>query len=72
MGELQVSGDMLVYLLGLAATWGTMMWRLSALEKKVDKHNQLVERMAVLENKADALHERVDIIERAHPRVGRS
>lgn len=47
MSGLTFSGDVVVYLLGLAATWGAVMWRIAALEKKVDKHNNLVERLYV-------------------------
>ena len=36
--------NIIIYLLGLASTWGAVMWRISALEKKVDKHNSMVER----------------------------
>ena len=27
--------NIIIYLLGLASTWGAVMWRISALEKKV-------------------------------------
>ena len=49
MEVMQLSPDMVVYISGLAATWGAVMWRITALEKKVDKHNNLVERMARVE-----------------------
>ncbi|MBR5430584.1 MAG: hypothetical protein IK116_08695 [Firmicutes bacterium] len=55
MEALTFSGDILVYLLGLAAVWGSLIWRVGALEKKVDKHNNLVERMAALEIRVDGL-----------------
>ena len=53
MSAMQISGDLAVYLMGLASTWGAVMWRIAALEKKVDKHNNLVERMVKLETRID-------------------
>lgn len=55
MGELMFSGDVLVYLLGLAATWGAVMWRIAALEKKVEKHNSMIERTYKLEGEVSEL-----------------
>ena len=55
MNGLTFSGDVVIYLLGLAATWGSVIWRVGALEKKVDKHNNLVERMVVLETKVNEI-----------------
>ena len=52
MGEWQISGDIVIYMVGLAATWGAAMWRIGALEKKMDKHNSIVERMASAERDA--------------------
>ena len=60
-----MDGSMIIYLLGLAATWGALMWRISALEKKMDKHNCLMERMAVAENNIKAAEHRLDHIEGA-------
>lgn len=51
MGELTFSGDIVVYLISLAAVWGSLLWRVSALEKKQDKHNQLIERTFQLEGR---------------------
>ena len=51
-----------IYLLGLASTWGAVMWRISALEKKVDKHNSMVERTYKLEGQVKELqHEICDM-----------
>jgi hypothetical protein len=55
MNELTFSGDIVIYMMGLAITWGGIMWRIAALEKKVDKHNSVMERTAALEARADAL-----------------
>ena len=39
---------------------GTFEEKLVALEKKQDKHNNLVERMVKVEDKVDAAHKRLD------------
>lgn len=57
-----------IYLLGLAATWGAVMWRIGELEKKVDKHNNLVERMYRVEEKTNRNEGRIKELEALHPR----
>ena len=52
--------EIVVYLLGLAVTAGTIISKISMLEKKVEKHNQLVERMAVVERDLKTAHKRID------------
>jgi hypothetical protein len=69
MGGMQFSGDIVVYLVGLAATWGAAMWRIGALEKKMDKHNCLMERMGVAENSIKVAHHRLDDLEDVLPRA---
>jgi hypothetical protein len=68
MGEWQISGDIVIYLVGLAATWGAAMWRIGALEKKMDKHNCIVERMAAAERDIKSNSRRLGDIENALPR----
>lgn len=68
MSGLTFSGDIVVYLLGLAATWGAIMWRIGALEKKVDKHNNLVERMQAAEGDINRCKGRIKELEQLHPR----
>lgn len=68
MSGLSFSGDIVVYLLGLAATWGAVMWRIAALEKKVDKHNNLVERMFKVEEISRRNEGRIKELEALHPR----
>ena len=68
MSGLTFSGDIVVYLLGLAATWGAIMWRIGALERKVDKHNHLVERMYKVEEQAERCEGRIKELEALHPR----
>ena len=57
MDGLNFSGDLVLYLLGLAAVWGSLLQRVNALEKKMDKHNNLVERMVAVETRLDKLEE---------------
>ena len=57
MDGLNFSGDLVVYLLGLAAVWGSLLQRVNVLEKKMDKHNNLVERMVAVETRLDSLEE---------------
>ncbi len=52
---MEFSQDLVIYLLGLAAMWGSTMNRIKNLEKKMDKHNNLIERMAVAEQRLDTL-----------------
>lgn len=63
MNEFIFNWNIVVYLLGLAATFGAIMWRIGELEKKVDKHNNLVERMYKVEARADDNKERLDKLE---------
>ena len=68
MSALQFSGDIVLYLLGLAATAGALMWRIQELEKKVDKHNNLVERMFIVEERSTRNEGRIKELETLHPR----
>ena len=61
MNELQFSADIVIYLIGLAVTWGGVMFRIKSLEKKMDKHNCLIERMAIAENNIDTLQKKIGI-----------
>ena len=53
--------NIVIYLLGLASTWGAVMWRISALEKKVDKHNSVIERTFELEKRAALTTEQIKV-----------
>jgi tetrahydromethanopterin S-methyltransferase subunit G len=44
-------------------TSGKTIYRIDQLEKKVDKHNGLVERMVVVEQSCKSAHHRLDHIE---------
>ena len=52
-----------IYLISMAAVAGSVLWRISALEKKVEKHNDLVGRMYKAEEKLKSAHKRLDKME---------
>ena len=64
MGDL----DLAVNLLGLAAVWGSLLWRVGSLEKKVDKHNHVVERLYQVEIRVEGCEDRLGELESLHPR----
>ena len=68
MSGLTFTGDVVVYLLTLAATLGTVMWRIGTLEKKVDKHNNMIERMYKVEDRLKSHDARIRELEELHPR----
>ncbi|EHL65470.1 hypothetical protein [Cloacibacillus evryensis] len=71
MEGFQLTNDIVVYLLGLSAVWGTLLWRVAALEKKMDKHNNAVERLAVVEQDVKSIKRRVGEIEEVLPRTAK-
>lgn len=65
-----MTSEILVAVLSLVGTFfGTfsgiklMSYRIEQLEKKVEKHNSVVERMAVVENKISVADHRISDIE---------
>ena len=54
--------QILVYAVTFAATWGSVTQRLKMLEQKVDKHNNVVERMAITEQSLKSAWEQIDEI----------
>ena len=52
--------QIVVYLVSIGSMAGTILNRISQLEKKVEKHNQLVERMCVVEQSTKSAHHRID------------
>ena len=68
MTEFTFSWNIVIYLLGLAAIWGALNARLAELEKKMDKHNNLVERMYRVEDLAARNEGRIKELEHLHPR----
>ena len=71
MEGFQLTNDIVVYLLGLSAVWGTLLWRVAVLEKKMDKHNNAVERLAVVEQDVKSIKRRVGEIEEVLPRTAK-
>lgn len=71
MEGFQLTNDIVVYLLGLSAVWGTLLWRVAALEKKMDRHNNAVERLAVVEQDVKSIKRRVGEIEEVMPRTAK-
>lgn len=68
MTDFTFSWNIVIYLLGLAAIWGAINARLTELEKKMDKHNNLVERMTTAEGDIDRCKGRIKELEQLHPR----
>lgn len=69
-----MESEIIVAVLSLAGTFfGTfsgiklMSYRIEQLEKKVEKHNSVVERMAVMENKMRSAEHRLSALE--YPRT---
>lgn len=52
--------------LGAVATASKTNFRLEQLERKVDKHNKLVERMAIVEERSTSNTRRIDVWEQEH------
>lgn len=52
-----------VYIISAIMTASTVIWRIKELEKKVEKHNGLVERMVVVEQSTKSAHHRLDGME---------
>ena len=57
-------GTLLGTLGGLIASGRLTIYRISQLEKKVEKHNNLVERMVKVENSVKSAHHRIDELRR--------
>ena len=57
-------GTMLGTLGGIIASGRLTIYRISQLEKKVEKHNNLVERMVKVENSVKSAHHRIDELRR--------
>lgn len=56
-----VGGSALGGLIGVLINSKLMIYRLEQLEKKVDKHNNLIERMFNLEGKVEVIEEKQDV-----------
>lgn len=60
VGLLSLSGTLLGSIAGIMAANRLTNYRIAELEKKVDKHNNLVERMALVEASTKSAHHRID------------
>lgn len=60
MSIISLGGTLCGSLLGIVASGRLTAYRIEQLEKKVEKHNNLVERMVVVEQSAKAAHKRLD------------
>lgn len=58
-GGLSLAGSLLAH----NKTKSLILYRLEQLEKKQDKHNGLMERMAVVEQSTKSAHHRIDDVE---------
>ena len=63
VGLLSLLGTMIGSVAGILAANRLTNFRISQLEKKVEKHNHLVERVAIVENSVKSAHHRIDDIE---------
>ncbi len=61
-----VIGTMTASLGGVLISNKKTLWRLDQLEKKVDRHNHLVERMASAESSLKSAHHRIDELHELH------
>ena len=62
MALLSFAGTLIGTLGGIITSGRLTGYRISELEKKVEKHNNLVERMAGVENSVKSAHRRIDEI----------
>lgn len=60
-----VGGNALISLMGIFAANKLSNFRIEQLEKKVEKHNNLIERMAIVEQSTKSAHKRIDEMEDA-------
>lgn len=63
---LSLAGTAIGSVAGILAANRLTAYRLQQLEAKVDRHNCLMERMAVVETSVKSAHRRIDELERSH------
>ncbi len=54
--------QMVVYAVSIGSFAGVILTKINYLEKKMDKHNGLVERMIIVEQSTKSAHHRLDEI----------
>ena len=60
VGVLSLAGTCIGSLFGVLTANKLTVYRIAQLEKKVEQHNNLVERMVVVEQSARTAHKRID------------
>ena len=58
-----VAGTMIASFAGVMVSGRLTVYRLEQLERKVEKHNNLVERMTCVEESTKSAHKRIDRVE---------
>ena len=61
VGLLSLAGTLIGSIAGIMASNKLTVYRISELEKKVDKHNSLIERMYGVEQRAEVLEEKIKV-----------
>ena len=64
LAAISFCGTLIGTLAGIVTSGRLTLYRISQLEKKVEKHNNLVERMVKVENSVKSAHHRIDEIRR--------
>ena len=54
--------QLVVYAVSFAFAWGNVTTRLKYLEEKMDKHNNMQERLVIVEQRSKSAHHRIDEI----------
>lgn len=63
VGLLSLAGTLVGSLGGILTASRLTSWRIGKLEEKVNKHNNLIERMVVVEQSTKSAHHRIDEME---------
>lgn len=58
--------QIVIYAVSFATAWGSMTTRIKQLEQKVDKHNNVIERVYKVEESTKSAHHRIDEIKGGH------
>ncbi|MEG1538278.1 MAG: hypothetical protein RR387_08375 [Clostridiales bacterium] len=63
IGLLSLTGTLFGSIAGILTANKLVMFRIEQLEKKVEKHNNLVERMTAVEQSLKSAHHRIDDVQ---------
>lgn len=61
VGLLSLAGTLIGSITGILAANRLTNYRIAQLEKKVDKHNQVIERVFKIEGELGTIHEKIDV-----------